>query len=446
MPIFVVAAGVALLLALIMVLKWNTFVSLIVTSFVVALMLGIDLDKIVPVIEKGMGGQLGHLALVFGFGAMLGRLVSDAGGGYRIATTLIHAFGEKNTQIAVVVASFIIGIALFFEVGLILLLPIIYAISRELKVSFLQLGIPMAAALNVTHGFLPPHPAPTAISLAYDANIGHVLLLGMVVAVPTTIVCGPLFNRVLKKAMPGIYERHGDLSAFGKQENYDLQQCPGFAVSVFTSLSPVIFMGGATLIELALPADNSLFIRLVKFAGTPGASMLISLIIAIYTMGVWRGKPAKEIGNTLSQAISQISMMLLIIGGGGAFKQVIVDGGVGDYVAELFTHTSLSPILIAWSIAAILRICLGSATVAALTTAGIVAPMLSQYAIDPALIVLATGAGSVIACHVNDAGFWMIKESFGLSMKETFAMWTVLTTILSVSGLVFISVASAVFY
>ncbi|KAA8997361.1 gluconate permease [Affinibrenneria salicis] len=445
MPIMIVAAGVILLLILIMRIKLNTFVSLVITSFVVAMLLGIELKDIVGSIERGIGAQLGHLALVFGFGAMLGRLVSDAGGGYRIAITLIRRFGEKNTQIAVVVASFIVGIALFFEVGLVLLLPIIYAIARELKVSFLHLGIPMAAALNVTHGFLPPHPAPTAISLAYGANIGHVLLLGIMVGIPTTLVCGPLFNRILARVAPGVYQKSVDSSVFGGGQTFRLEDTPGFLVSMLTSLSPVIFMGAATLFELMMPGESPLK-NVIGFIGAPGTAMLLSLIIALYTMGVARRIPAPQIGKTLSDSIAQIAMMLLIIGGGGAFKQVIVDGGVGDYVATLFSHTALSPLLIAWMIAAVLRICLGSATVAALTTAGLVVPMMAQFSVDPALMVLATGAGSVIACHVNDAGFWMIKESFGLSMKETFGTWTVLTTVLSVSGLLFILLTEALLY
>jgi len=446
MPIIYVALGIVILLLLIMVMKWNTFVSLIVTSFIVALMLGMDLNKIVPTIEKGVGAQLGHLALVFGLGAMLGRLVSDAGGGYRIAATLINTFGRRNTQIAVVVASFTVGIALFFEVGLILLLPIIYAIARELKMPFLYLGIPMAAALNVTHGFLPPHPAPTAIAQAYGADVGHVLLIGIVVGIPTTIVCGPIFNRIMFKIAPNLYHREGDLSAFGEIKSYELQQTPGFAVSMLTSLAPVIFMALATVIDILFPGNTSVVVHAIKFIGTPGSAMLISLIIALYTMGYMRGKTSTDIGKTLTGAISQISMMLLIIGGGGAFKQVIVDGGVGDYVAGMFQASTMSPIVITWVIASILRICLGSSTVAALTTAGIVTPMLPLFHVDPALIVLATGAGSVTACHVNDAGFWMVKESFGLTMKETFCTWTVLTTVLAVSGLGFILMAQKLFY
>ncbi|AKO90999.1 gluconate:H+ symporter [Priestia filamentosa] len=434
MPILIVAIGVLILLFLIMKVKLNTFVSLVVVSFLVAIGLGMELDKIVLSIEEGIGGQLGHLALVFGLGAMLGKLVSDAGGGYRIAITLINTFGRKKIQFAVVISSFIIGIALFFEVGLVLLIPIIYAIAKELKVPFLYLGIPMAAALNVTHGFLPPHPAPTAISLAYGANIGQVLLLGIIIGIPTTIVAGPLFNKFAMKVFPNAYKRSGNLTALGPRKEFNLEETPGFGISVLTSLFPVIFMAIATIISL-LFREESKIKAIVEFIGMPGTAMLISLLLAIYTMGHARKIPMADIGDSLSKSISQIAMMLLIIGGGGAFKQVLVDGGVGDYVASLFQDTNLSPLLVAWMIAALLRLCLGSATVAALTTAGLVAPLMAASAVNPALIVLATGAGSVIFCHVNDAGFWMVKEYFGLSMKETFQTWSLLTTVLSVTGL-----------
>lgn len=434
MPIFIVTAGVLILLFLIIKMKLHTFVSLIVVSFLVAIGLGMDLSKIVPSIEAGIGGQLGHLALVFGFGAMLGRLVSDAGGGYRIAITLIDKFGRKRIQTAVVIASFIIGIALFFEVGLVLLIPIVYAISKELKVPFLYLGIPMAAALNVTHGFLPPHPAPTAISVAYGATIGQVLLLGIVIAIPTTLIAGPLFNQFAMKRFPKAYQKAGNLSALGPRKEFQLNETPGFGISVLTSLFPVIFMAIATVFSLFMKGDSK-GKEIIEFIGTPGTAMLISLLLAIYTMGYARKIPMQDISKSLSQSISQIAMMLLIIGGGGAFKQVLIDGGVGDYVADLFRQTTLSPLLVAWIIAAVLRLCLGSATVAALTTAGMAAPLMADSSVNPGLMVLATGAGSVIACHVNDAGFWMIKEFFGLSMKETFQTWTLLTTVLSVTGL-----------
>ncbi|WP_214856563.1 MULTISPECIES: GntP family permease [Exiguobacterium] len=447
MPLVIVGIGIVALLVLIMGLKLNTFVSLIIVSFGVALLLGMPLDQIVKTIEAGIGGTLGHLALIFGLGAMLGKLIADAGGAQRIAMTLVARFGEKNIQWAVVVASFIIGIALFFEVGLVLLIPIVFAISRQLRVSILYLGIPMVAALSVTHGFLPPHPGPTVIAGEYKANIGEVLLYGFIVAVPTVIIAGPVFTKIAKRLVPESFTRTGNIASLGEQKEFDLDETPGFGISVFTAMLPVLLMSVATIFTLlqeTLGLSENSVISAIEFIGNASTAMLISLLVAVYTMGIARKIPMQTVMESCTTAIAQIGMMLLIIGGGGAFKQVLIDGGVGTFVAQLFEGSALSPILLAWLIAAILRISLGSATVAALSTAGLVIPLLEQSDVNLALVVLATGAGSLIASHVNDAGFWMFKEYFGLSLKETFATWTVLETIISVCGLGFVLLLSLV--
>ena len=447
MPLVIVAIGIILLLVLIMGLKLNTFVSLIIVSFVVALLLGMPLDQIVTTIEAGLGGTLGHLALIFGLGAMLGKLIADAGGAQRIAMTLVAKFGEKNIQWAVVVASFIIGIALFFEVGLVLLIPIVFAISRQLRVSILYLGIPMVAALSVTHGFLPPHPGPTVIAGEYGADLGQVLLYGFIVAVPTVIIAGPIFTKIAKRIVPESFKKTGNIASLGEQKEFNLDETPGFGISVFTAMLPVLLMSIATILTLlqkTLGWESNAVLSAIQFIGNASTAMLISLLVAIYTMGLARQIPIKSVMDSCTTAITQIGMMLLIIGGGGAFKQVLIDGGVGKFVAKMFEDTTLSPILLAWIIAAILRISLGSATVASLTTAGLVIPLLGQSDVNLALVVLATGAGSLIASHVNDAGFWMFKEYFGLTMKETFATWTLLETIISVFGLGFVLLLSLV--
>jgi len=434
MPLLIVALGVAILIFLIVKAKLNTFVSLIITSFIIALVLRIPIAQIPTSIETGIGGQLGHLAVIFGFGSMLGRLVSDAGGGYRIATTLIDKFGRKQIQIAVVLASFIIGLALFFEVGLVVLLPIIFVIAREMDLPLMYLGIPMAATLNVTHAFLPPHPAPTAISAILHAQLGHVLLFGIIVAIPTVIVCGPLFNLFLHKFFPKVYHKDINISVLGDFKEFDLKDTPNFGISVLTSMMPVILIALATICSFILP-KTSLINQAIQFIGAPDAAMLLSLIFAIYTMGLARHIEMANISHSMVEATKQIAMMLLIIGGGGAFKQVLVDGGISKYISTLFVHTNISPLIAAWIIAALLRVSLGSATVASLTAAGLVAPLIAQTGVNPALMVLAVGAGSVFADHVNDAGFWMIKEYFGLTLKETFLSWTTLTSVLSITGL-----------
>ncbi|GGI02288.1 MULTISPECIES: gluconate:H+ symporter [Mammaliicoccus] len=439
-PLLIVAVAIVLLLGLIMWLKLNTFVSLIITAIVTGIMLGMPLSKVIATIETGMGSTLGHIALIFGLGAMLGKLLADGGGATRIAHTLIDKFGQKRIQWAVVTASFIIGIALFFEVGLVLLIPIVFTIAKESKVSTLFLGIPMTAALSVTHGFLPPHPGPVMIAKEYGADIGQVLLFGFIVAIPVTIIAGPIFTKFARKVIPEAFSKSGDLASLGKQKSFKIEDTPGFAISALTALLPVFIMLISTVVDLLTgsPENPSGILGFISFLGEAGTAMLISVLFAIYSMGVKRGHKITDVMDTLTNAIYPIGMMLLIIGGGGAFKQILIDGGVGKTVEELFTGTAMSPILLAWIVAAVLRLALGSATVAAISTVGIVMPLLEASDVNLALVVLATGAGSVIASHVNDAGFWMFKEYFGLTMKETFLSWTLLETVISVSGIIFI--------
>ena len=436
MPLLIVLIGVIILIFMIVKLKMNTFVGLVITSFIVGLLLGLPLTKIPQTIETGIGGQLGHLAIIFGFGSMLGKLVSDAGGGYRIATTLINKFGRRWIQVAVILASFIIGLALFFEVGLVVVLPIIFIIAHELDMPLMYLGIPMAATLNVTHAFLPPHPAPTAITDILGANLGHVLLLGILAAIPTIIIAGPVYNWVLQKVYPRVYRKNIDISVLGEYKEFKLEETPKFGISVLTAMMPVILIAVATICSFIFPKNNPVN-EFIQFIGAPDLAMLLSLIFAIFTMGLQRKQKMEDISTSLADSIKQISVMLLIIGG-GAFKQVLVDGGISKYISGLFAQTSISPILAAWLITALLRMSLGSSTVAAMTAAGLVVPMAHQFgsnSIMATLMVLSIGAGSVFCGHVNDAGFWMIKEYFGLSLKETLLSWTTLTSVLALAGL-----------
>lgn len=445
MPLFMVFLGVVLLIFLISYFKLNTFISLMLVSFVIALGLGIPLKSIVSTIEAGMGDTLGHIAVIFGLGAMLGRLLADAGGAQRIAMTLIKKFGKKKIQWAVIAASFIVGIAMFFEVGLVLLLPIIFSIAKELDIKPINLGLPMLAALLVTHAFLPPHPGPTVIAASYKASLGMVLAYGIIVAIPTVIVAGIFFTKIDRKIVPSAFQKKGNVIALGNAKEIPIDETPSFSISLLTAMLPVIILMSSTvicMIQELTGFHKVLAFQIIEFIGNADVAMLISLIVAVYTMGIAREIPLKTVGNSCAEAASAIGMMLLIIGGGGAFKQVLIDGGVGTYIAGLFHGVSISPILLAWIIAAILRIALGSATVAAISTAGLVLPMLTGD-VNLALVTLATGAGSAIASHVNDASFWIIKEYFDFDMKETFLTWTLMSTVLSVTGLVCIMIIGA---
>lgn len=435
-----VVIGIVLLLTLIIFLKLNTFISLIITSIVTAILLGMPLNKVMKTIEAGMGGTLGHIALIFGLGAILGKLLADGGGANRIADTLIDTFGQKHVQWAMLIAAFIVGIALFFEVGLVLLIPLVFTIAKRAKVSPLKLGLPMVTALSVTHGFLPPHPGPVVIAKELKANIGHVLLYGIIIAIPVTLIAGPIFNKFAQKLIPSAYTREGDISALGSQKEFKASEMPSFGLSILTAVLPVILMLLSTVVQLVTGHETAknLFEQIIYFIGTAGTAMLISVIFAIFSMGLHRERKMDDIMKSVTNAIYPIGMMILIIGGGGTFKQVLIDGGVGDTIAKLFEGSTMSPILLAWIVAAVLRIALGSATVAAISTTGIILPLLQHSDANVALVVLAIGAGSVILSHVNDAGFWMFKEYFGLTVKETFLTWSLLETIISVSGIIFI--------
>ncbi|MEY8769990.1 gluconate transporter [Erwinia sp. 198] len=428
MPILFVVIGVALLLLLMVRFKLNGFIALILVALAVGVMQGMPVNKVITSIKAGVGGTLGSLALIMGFGAMLGKLLADCGGAQRIATTLINKFGKDHIQWAVVLTGFTVGFALFYEVGFVLLLPLVLSIAAAARVPLLFVGVPMAASLSVTHGFLPPHPGPTAIATLFHADMGKTLLYGTLLGIPTVILAGPVFARFLKgidKPVPqGLYN----------PKSFSEAEMPTFAVSVWTALVPVVLMAVRAVAEMVLPKGHVL-LPYAEFFGDPIMATLIAVLIAIFTFGLNRGRTMEQITDTLGDSIKIIAMMLLIIGGGGAFKQVLVDSGVDKYIASLMEGSSVSPILMAWSIAAALRLALGSATVAAITAGGIVAPIIVTTGVSPELMVIAVGSGSVIFSHVNDPGFWLFKEYFNLSIGETLRSWSVLETIIAVCGL-----------
>ncbi|AUQ27096.1 gluconate transporter [Dickeya zeae] len=429
MPLVIVAVGVALLLVLMIRFKLNGFIALILVALAVGVMQGMPVQKVMTSIKNGVGGTLGSLALIMGFGAMLGKLLADCGGAQRIATTLIQRFGRKHIQWAIVLTGFTVGFALFYEVGFVLLLPLVFSIVASARIPLLYAGVPMAAALSVTHGFLPPHPGPTAIASLFHADMGKTLLYGTLLGIPTVILAGPVYARFLKKIDKPIPEGLYNPKQFTEEE------MPGFAVSVMTALVPVILMALRAVAEMILPKGHAL-LSYAEFFGDPVMATLIAVLIAIFTFGLNRGRSMDEVMGTITDSIKIIAMMLLILGGGGAFKQVLVDSGVDKYIASMMHGSSVSPLLLGWLIAAVLRLALGSATVAALTAGGIVAPIIATSGVSPELMVIAVGSGSVIFSHVNDPGFWLFKEYFNLSIPETLKSWSALETIIAVCGLV----------
>lgn len=362
--------------------------------------------------------------------------MAESGGAQRIATTLINVFGRRNVKWAVSLTGFIVGIALFYEIGFVLLIPLVFTIAAEAKIPLLEVGIPMAAALSVTHGFLPPHPGPTAIAVIYNADIGMTLIYGAVIAVPTAIVAGPLFYNFTKDINPTIPEGLYNPKIFTDEE------MPSFGVSVFTALVPVVLMAVSAIAKLVLDQASTAAVVL-EFLGQPDMALTISVAIALYTFGLARGKKMDEIMITVKDAILAIAMILLIVGAGGALKQILIDSGVGTYIGTLVADAGLAPLVLAWLVAAVIRTACGSATVAALTAGGIAAPICAATGANPELMVLATGAGSLIFSPPNDPGFWLFKEFFGLTVKETMCTWCALETIIAVMGLIGVLVLNA---
>lgn len=446
-PLIGVAIGVSILLILIIVLKLNTFIALILTSMVTGIILGIPIDKIVSSVEKGMGETLGSIAIIFGLGSILGKLLSDGGGATKIADELINAFGEKYVTWAMLIASFIIGISLFLEVAFVLLIPLVFTLAKRMNISNLTVGLPMTISIAITHGFLPPHPGPVAVSQALHANVGQVLMYGMIIGIPLTIIVGSFYTKLAYKIAPTAFSKMGKRASIGEIRTFEENNMPSFGLSLLTALSPVILMLLATAVQLLTGHEDGKANGLegfIYFIGSSTTAMLIAVLFAIYTMGIKRKQSMNQIMTTVSNAITPIAMLLLIIGGGGVFKQVLIDGGVGDTISKLFQGTEMSPIILAWLATAILRLALGSSTVSALSSVGIVLPLIQSSDVNISLIVLAIGAGSVFCSHVNDAGFWMFKEYFDLSMKETFLTWSLLESLLSVLGLGFILIVNAI--
>lgn len=428
MPIIIVACGVLLLLVLVVVFKLSAFFSLIITSLAVGLALGAPAADVVVSIEKGMGSTLGSLTMILGFGVMLGKLIADGGGVQRISTRLIGAFGIKNVQWAVVVIGFAVGIPMFYNVGFVILVPFVFAIATQTGLPLIYVGLPMLASLSVTHGYLPPHPGPTAIGTLYQADMGLTLIYGIAVAIPAVVLGGVLFSRMLK----GIHPRPP--AQFLELAMPPASETPGFFISLFTGLFPVLLITLASALSFVLPADSAIM-EVASFMGNPVIALLIAVLVAVFTMGIARGRTMREVMASLEESVRSIVMILLIIGAAGSFKQVLVDSGVGDDIAASAGALSLSPLVLVWVIAAIIRVALGSATVAGLMAAGIALPMIGTTGTSAELMVLATGAGSLMFSHVNDTGFWMFKEYFGLSIRDTILSWSLMETIVSVVGL-----------
>ena len=428
MPLLIVILGICLLLFLILVLKLNSFLSFVIVSLVVGVGEGMNLNSAVVSLENGIGSTMGSLVLILSFGSMLGKLVSESGAAQRITSHLVRAFGIKHIQLALMLTGFIVGVSLFFDVGFFIMIPLVFTVAATTGLPLLYVGLPILAALSVTHGFLPPHPAPTAIVTLFHADLGKTLIYGIITAIPAIIISGPILSKVLSKveAKP--------LAEFLNQKVMSEEELPGFWISFISSLLPVVLIAVSTVAGFLLPGDNALR-KSLGYIGNPSIAMLIAVLFSIYTLGLARGRKITDIMNSLAHSVTTITMIMLLIAGAGALKQVLVDSGVSKYIGEMLSQSSLSPLFLGWLIATILRFCVGSATVAGITTAGIVLPLVTGGSVNPELMVLAIGSGSLMFGHVNDGGFWLFKEYFNLSIKDTLKTWSLMETSIGICGL-----------
>ncbi|HEU4963025.1 MAG TPA: GntP family permease [Bacilli bacterium] len=441
--LWIILAAIALLLILISWWKLNPFVALITVAVLVGFAAGIlngdSLQDIVAntiqSIKDGLGGTLGFLAIVLGLGTMLGKMMAESGGAERIAKTLINRFGKRNVHWAMMIVAFIVGVPVFFQVGFVLLIPLVFTIALETGISLVVIGIPLVAGLSTVHGLVPPHPAAMAAVKAFDANVGLTILYSLIVGLPTAAIAGPIYGKWIGKR---IHKTVPKEMAQQMTEHKSEKDMPSFGNTMFTILLPVILMLGASIGELAFDETSAVrpFLSLI---GDPIIALLIATIFSFFSLGYWRGFNRDTVLKFSNECLGPTASILLVIGAGGAFNKVLLNSGVGDAIATAAQHSSISPILLGWGIAALIRVATGSATVSMLTAAGIVAPIASAIpGVNLELLVLATGAGSLILSHVNDAGFWMIKEYFGMSVKETLLTWTAMETIIAVVALILI--------
>ncbi|MFJ5625672.1 gluconate:H+ symporter [Peribacillus loiseleuriae] len=428
MPIISVVIGVALLLILNMKWKLNSFVALLLSAIVVGILNGMGLLELLETIKAGLGSTLGKLALIIGFGAIIGKLMVDSGAAQRIASTLLKKFGVKKVEWALIIIGAIFGVSVFYEVAFIILAPLVISIAIEAKIPYLKLGITMVAATTLAHSYFPPQPGPTALIEAYGADMGIVYIVGIIVFIPAVLVGGILLPRLMRnldRPIPPLMK---------KPKEFTDEEMPGFAVSLLVPLIPAIMITAATILNMFIEKGTT-FYEIINFLGSAEISLLIAVLIAIYVFGIRVGRNMNEIMDSFSGAIKGIAMIIFIVGAGGAFKEIIIDAGVGDYIAEMMKNTSISPLIMAWFITAMIRIATGQGVVSAITAAGIVGPLMDTFDVNPVLMVLATAAGSNTITHVNDASFWLFKEYFNLSIKDTLKTWGLLLFTSSVVGL-----------
>ncbi|MDR1331798.1 MAG: GntP family permease [Tannerella sp.] len=430
----ILAAGVGLLLFLVLKLKMQAFIALLITAIFLGLASGMSPSAIIDSITEGMGSTLGFVATVVGIGAIFGQMLESSGGAESLARCLTRRFGRENAPYALALTGFIVAIPVFLDVGFIILVPVIYAIARDTRRSLLYYAIPLLAGLAVTHAFIPPTPGPIAVAELIGADLGWVIFFGVVIGLPVTFLAGPVFGRFISKR---IYVPVPDNFEHAEEAPASL---PPFRQVVGIIAVPLVLILANTAtgaLAVAYGFEGEAWVEAVRFVGHPFVALLVATLMAIYFMGLRRGFTREHIFQLSTKALAPAGLIILVTGAGGVFKQVLVDSGAGMMIAERMTGMALPPILLAWMLAAIIRVTQGSATVAMITSAGLVAPVLELFALSAphrALVVIAIASGATILSHVNDSGFWLVGKYLGMSEKQTLQSWTVMETVIAVAG------------
>ncbi|PRY90688.1 gluconate:H+ symporter [Mongoliibacter ruber] len=457
MPLLTVLFGIVFLLFLMFRFKVSPFLGLILTCFFVGIINLMPLTEIIYAIQLGFGNTMGKIALIIVFGAMLGKLIEVSGAAQVLTDRLVEAFGLKNIQYAILLTGFLVGLPMMYNASFLVMIPLIYTLCVRTGLPLLYLGIPLAATLSIAHAFLPPHPAPTYVSTVFGADLNFVLLVGLGPVIPACLIAGIFLSRVFKNSKAEI-----PLNLF-ENKQVEVQNLPSFKVSVMVAISPVLCMLGGTFVDMVIspvPAgEHSLefyfnalgsygmssdfqkvlshVVVVIKFFSEATVALLTAVLVASFFLFIRKGQSFDNLTAQLGKSVTGIAMILLIIGAGGAFSEVLLQAGINDYIGDLASAIEFNPILLAFGIAAIIRFAVGSATVATMTAAPIVLPIAVHYQIHPAIMVLATGSGSLMFSHFNDVGFWMFKEYFNVSVKKTFQIWTVMECLVAITGLLY---------
>ncbi|MGW3683976.1 GntT/GntP/DsdX family permease [Streptomyces prasinus] len=424
-----VLAGIAVIVLLITKFKLHAFLALTIGSLALGAFAGAPLDKVIASFSAGLGSTVAGVGVLIALGAILGKMLADSGGADQIVDTILARAKGRTMPWAMVLIASVIGLPLFFEVGVVLLIPVVLIVAKRGNYSLMRIGIPALAGLSVMHGLVPPHPGPLVAIDALDANLGVTLALGVLVAIPTVIIAGPVFSKYAARWV--------DVPApdrmIPQRPSEDLEKRPGFGPTLATILLPVVLMLGRALVEIVVDDPENGVQRVFNVIGSPMIALLASVLVGIFTLVLPAGFSKDRISGLVEKGLAPIAGILLIVGAGGGFKQTLIDSGVGQMILDISADWAIPALLLGWLIAVAIRLATGSATVATISAAGLVAPLAADMSTThAALLVLAIGAGSVFFSHVNDAGFWLVKEYFGLSVGQTIKTWSVMETIISV--------------